>query len=127
MESPLTPFIANGKGLTDLRDTLHPMFLTIQKIPSVRNSLFGHSEMGGHIIGVRISQIFIRTEKLSPISSEWHLAEQQIAVPDLLPTQGDNLLDAKILQKNEMSKEKLEKKTPTLTGRRFQNDYYAKN
>ena len=64
--------------------------------------------MGGHIIGVRISQTFIRTEKLSPISSEWHLAEQQIAVPDLLPTQGDNLLDAKILQKNEMSKEKLE-------------------
>ena len=38
------------------------------------------------------------SKEMSPNSSEMHLAEQQDAVPDLLPTQGDNLLCTKIIE-----------------------------
>ena len=37
----------------------------------------------------------LSSKGLSPNSSEKRLTEQQEAVPDLLPTQGDNLSDGK--------------------------------
>ena len=49
--------------------------------------------------------LLYKAEKLSPISSELHLAEQHNAVPDLLPTQGDNLPFAKVQQNSEATKE----------------------
>jgi hypothetical protein len=50
-------------------------------------------------------KMLYKNESLSPNSSEWRLAEQQEAVPDLLPTQGDNVSEGKDTENSDTSQE----------------------
>lgn len=57
--------------------------------------------------------VFYIRKALLPISSDWHLAEHQDGVPDLLPTQGSTASSAKLGNSSESGDKKSEKVAET--------------
>jgi len=65
--------------------------LTItQKLSLGYEDLDGLPVASGNINEMRKNNVLYIMKALLSISSEWHLAEQQNAVPDLLPSQENN-------------------------------------